>query len=259
MQAVTVQLPSNVSSLVMKKPYVKLHLAGPVNTAMMAAVIDKTGLLIASGQKNVLVEINSPGGDVAAGRRIGIELEAWKKNGITVITSVPTSAASMATYLLTEGSPGHRYIGGDARIMVHQASSGVGANSIEEQRAWLKNFEVINDELMRDMATNCGRPRNEYIDRCRNSHSTNQWLDSGTAINEWGLADKVGVPRLEVAAEIHSRVVNDAQTDLQVTNMSHPPNLPTKHARLSEQWPEDEAYARPDLMSVSAVKSRLRL
>ena len=176
MQAITVSTPANVESLKLKSPYVRVQLTGEVNDAMMQAVIGKTGMLRASGQTSVVVEINSPGGSVYAGRRIAQELRLWKESGIVVITSVPSVAASMGTFLLSSGSKGHRYVGARARIMVHQASSGSAPASIENQRAWFENFDTLNADLMADLASNCGFEAEEFLGRLYRSDTFDQHL-----------------------------------------------------------------------------------
>ena len=82
-------------------------------------------LLLAAGdaRRDVHLYINSPGGSVSAGMAV---YDTMRFVDCDVATYAFGMAAPMGQFLLTGGTPGKRFALPHTRIMMHQASAGVG-------------------------------------------------------------------------------------------------------------------------------------
>jgi ATP-dependent Clp protease protease subunit len=95
--------------------------------------------------KDLMLYINSPGGDVMAGMAIYDTMQAMR---CPVATFCLGQAASMASLLLAAGTPGKRKALPHARLMIHQPLAGMegAATDIEIQaREILKARDTINN------------------------------------------------------------------------------------------------------------------
>jgi ATP-dependent Clp protease protease subunit len=72
-------------------------------------------------EKDVMLYINSPGGELSAGLAIYDTMQFLHCNVATVVTGM---AASMASFLLAAGAPGKRYALPHATVMIHQPLAG---------------------------------------------------------------------------------------------------------------------------------------
>ncbi len=99
-----------------------IFVTGPVEDHMAAIVIAQLLYLESENpDKDISVYINSPGGVVSAGLSIYDTMQFVKPNIATLCLG---QACSMASLLLSAGSPGHRRSLPNARIMVHQPMGG---------------------------------------------------------------------------------------------------------------------------------------
>ena len=132
--------------------------------------------------RDISVYINSPGGEVHAGLAI---MDAMKLNRCDVATYCVGLCASMATVLLTSGTPGKRYAMPNSTIHMHQAMGGAQgqASDIEiEAREAIR----INDKLRLILAENTGQdPERIRRDFDRNFYMTAQ------AAKEYGMIDEI--------------------------------------------------------------------
>lgn len=101
----------------------------------------------------LVVEINSPGGDVMAGLGIYNMLRNWAKDGKTITTRVTGVAASIASIIALAGDK--REMPSNTFAMVHQvANLMVGAYTADE----LRDAAALNDKIT-------GSLRNIYVNR----------------------------------------------------------------------------------------------
>ncbi|VDO94855.1 unnamed protein product [Soboliphyme baturini] len=98
-------------------------LMGPVSIDEMSSLVVAQLLFLQSKShtKPVHMYINSPGGSVTAGLGIYDTMQ-YIRPRIAIATWCIGQASSMASLLLTAGSPGLRYSLPNARIMLHQPS-----------------------------------------------------------------------------------------------------------------------------------------
>jgi ATP-dependent Clp protease, protease subunit len=132
--------------------------------------------------RDISIYINSPGGEVHAGLAI---MDAMHLNRCDVATYCVGLCASMATVLLSSGTPGKRYAMPNSTIHMHQAMGGAQgqASDIEiEAREAIR----INDKLRLILAQNTGQdPERIRRDFDRNFYMTSQ------AAKEYGMIDEI--------------------------------------------------------------------
>lgn len=133
-------------------------------------------------ERDISIYINSPGGEVHAGLAI---YDAMNLNRCDVSTYCVGLSASMATVLLSSGTPGKRYAMPHSTIHMHQAMGGVQgqASDIEiEAREAIR----INDKIRHILAENTG----QSPERIRADFDRNFYMDPQQA-KEYGMIDEI--------------------------------------------------------------------
>jgi ATP-dependent Clp protease protease subunit len=109
-----------------------IFLTGPVEDGMASLIIAQLLFLESeSPKKEIAMYINSPGGVVTSGLAIYDTMQYIKSPVSTVCVGM---AASMGSFLLAAGEPGHRISLPNARIMVHQPSGGFRGQASDIER-----------------------------------------------------------------------------------------------------------------------------
>jgi ATP-dependent Clp protease protease subunit len=134
--------------------------------------------------RDISLYIQSPGGEVHAGLAI---YDAMRLNRCDVATYAVGVCASMATVILSSGTPGKRYAMPHATIHMHQIwiSGGIQgqASDIEiEARETVR----INEIVRRILAENTGQDP----ERIRQDFDRNFWMDAQHA-REYGMIDEI--------------------------------------------------------------------
>ena len=132
--------------------------------------------------RDISIYINSPGGEVHAGLAI---LDAMELNRCDIATYSVGVCASMATVLLSSGTPGKRYAMPNATIHMHQALGGVQgqASDIEiEARETIRLNDLIRDILAKNTGQDPERIRRDFD---RNFYMTAQQA------KEYGMIDEI--------------------------------------------------------------------
>jgi len=132
--------------------------------------------------RDISIYINSPGGEVHAGLAI---MDAMQLNRCDIATYCVGMCASMATVLLSSGTPGKRYAMPSSTIHMHQAMGGVQgqASDIEiEAREAIR----INDKIRMILANNTGQDP----ERIRRDFDRNFYMTAQQAV-EYGMIDEI--------------------------------------------------------------------
>ncbi len=109
-----------------------IFLTGPVEDGMAALITAQLLFLESENpKKEISMYINSPGGVVTSGLAIYDTMQYIRSPVATVCTGM---AASMGSFLLAAGEPGHRVALPNARIMVHQPSGGFRGQASDIER-----------------------------------------------------------------------------------------------------------------------------
>ncbi len=135
--------------------------------------------------KDIDFYIHSPGGSVSAGLAIYDAMQIIKPDVATICVG---QAASMGAVLLAGGAKGKRYCLQNARVMIHQVSSGFQgtAADINVQVAETNRYMEILLELL-------GKHTSQPADKIRKDVDRDYFMSAEQA-QEYGLVDKVLAP-----------------------------------------------------------------
>jgi ATP-dependent Clp protease protease subunit len=130
--------------------------------------------------KDVMLYINSPGGEVTAGLAIYDTMQFLHADVATVCIG---EAASMASFLLAAGASGKRYALPNARVMIHQPLGGFRGQATDIE---IHAREVLRarDELNRLYAQHTGQP----IERIERDTDRDNFMSAEEA-RAYGLVD----------------------------------------------------------------------
>ena len=133
-------------------------------------------------ERDISIYINSPGGEIHAGLAI---YDAMNLNRCDIATYCVGLSASMATVLLSSGTPGKRYVMPHSTIHMHQAMGGVEGQAADieiEARETVR----INDKIREILAQNTG----QTPERIRTDFDRNFYMDAQQA-KEYGMIDEI--------------------------------------------------------------------
>lgn len=106
-----------------------VFLVGPVNDNMASLICAQLLFLESENpDKEIFMYINSPGGVVTSGLSIYDTMQYVRPKISTLCFG---QAASMGSFLLAAGEPGHRYTLPNSRIMIHQPSGGFSGQATD--------------------------------------------------------------------------------------------------------------------------------
>jgi ATP-dependent Clp protease protease subunit len=132
--------------------------------------------------KDVMMYVNSPGGEVTAGLAIYDTIQVLR---CPVATFCVGQAASMASFLLASGAKGKRASLPNARIMIHQPLAGMQGKATDIEihaREILKARDTINALY----AQHTG----QSVDRIRRDTERDNFMSAAEA-QDYGLIDQV--------------------------------------------------------------------
>jgi ATP-dependent Clp protease protease subunit len=139
-------------------------------------------------EKDISLYINSPGGVVTAGMAIYDTMQYLKAPVSTICIG---QAASMGAVLLAAGSPGKRFALPNARIMIHQGSSGFRGNTPDVE-IQVKEVLHLTERLMKILAEHTG----QTFEKVRTDSARDYFMSADEA-KEYGIVDEVFVGRTE--------------------------------------------------------------
>jgi len=160
---------------------------GPIEDGMAALVCAQLLFLEAENPKRPIeMYINSPGGVVTAGFAIYDTMQYLKS---PVATTCMGFAASMGSFLLMAGEPGHRVALPNARIMVHQGSGGFQGKASDIARH-AKDVLETQQKINALYAKHCGRT----VEEVEEALDRDNFMSAEEAL-AWGLVDRVNGAR----------------------------------------------------------------
>jgi ATP-dependent Clp protease protease subunit len=132
--------------------------------------------------KDIMLYINSPGGDVSAGLAI---YDTMQFLHCDVATYCMGQAASMGSFLLAAGTKGKRYALPHARVMIHQPLAGFRgqATDIDIHAREILTVRATLNELY---AKHTGQP----VDKIQHDTERDNFMSPAQAM-EYGLIDEV--------------------------------------------------------------------
>jgi len=160
-----------------------IFLGSEVKDANANAICAQLLLLDAEeSERDIWLYINSPGGSVDSGMAIYDTMQFVKSDVATVSMGL---AASMGQVLLCAGAAGKRYALPHSRIMMHQASGGIGGTAsdirIQAEQAIL---------LKRDMARLIAEHTGQTFEQIELDFERDRWFTAQQA-KDYGFVDHV--------------------------------------------------------------------
>ena len=138
--------------------------------------------LDSSGDDDITISINSPGGVCYDGLSIIDTIDYVKSDVSTICAGM---AASMGAVILSAGEKGKRYALPHSRVMIHQPLGGVNGQAtdilIEAEQ-----IKILKEELCGILADNSGQTLEKVLEDCER----NKWMIASQA-KEYGLIDDI--------------------------------------------------------------------
>lgn len=145
-----------------------------------------------SDQPVIPIVIDSYGGIVDSLFSMVSDIQNAEK---TVATIVVGKAMSCGAALMTMGSDGYRFIDKNARVMIHEVSSGEWGK-VTDFTARADETKRLNQQIFTLMAVNCGKPEDYFVKEMFNRNNADWYLTAEEAVKH-GLANKVRIPKME--------------------------------------------------------------
>lgn len=164
-----------------------IMLQGEVNSQMANIIIAQL-LLLESENPNadISMYIQSPGGEVDAGRAILDTMQYIKANVSTIGMGL---VASMGSVLLAAGEKGKRFALPHSRIMIHQPLAGT-QGQITDMEIHVAEFSKLKKESAKMMAEFTGKTEKQLHDAMERDN-----FMSATEAKEFGLIDEVMIKK----------------------------------------------------------------
>ena len=170
-----------------------IFLGGPIDDDVANLVIAQ--LLYLEGEdpdKDIMLYVNSPGGDLIASLAIYDTMQYVRPDIATICVGL---AASGGALVLAGGAKGKRSSLPYSRIMIHQPWGGAqGTTSDIDIQA--KEFLKMRALMSEILARHTGQP----LERIERDTDRNFWMDAVTA-REYGILDEVILPRERLKAK----------------------------------------------------------
>jgi ATP-dependent Clp protease protease subunit len=133
-------------------------------------------------KRDIMLYVNSPGGDVSAGLAIYDTMQHVHCDVATVCMGL---AASMGSFLLAAGTRGKRYALPHARVMLHQPLAGFQGQATDIE---IHAREVLHarDTLNELLARHTGQP----VERIKHDTERDNFMSAADA-KDYGLIDEV--------------------------------------------------------------------
>ena len=155
-----------------------------------------------TGQTIIPVVIDSYGGQVYS---LMSMISAINASELPVATIVEGKAMSCGVVLFSCGTEGLRFITPEATLMIHDVASGAFGKN-EEIQASAKETKRLNKQIYEILADNCNKPKNYFWKEVQRRGRAD-WFITPTKAKKLGLADKLGMPKLQVDIKVDINLV----------------------------------------------------
>lgn len=159
-----------------------IHMVGEVTDEMAASVVAQLLHLASTGDEDIYLYINSPGGSVSAGMAIYDTMQYIEPDVATVCLG---RAASMGAVILSGGAKGKRMILPHGEVMIHQPSGGMAGQASELLIA-AEHIKATKKMLNELLSENCGKAYEQVVQDTERDF----WMRAGEAL-EYGVVDAV--------------------------------------------------------------------
>ena len=159
-----------------------VFISGEIDDNLANRVIAELLYLDSTGNEDINIYINSPGGSVSAGMAIYDTMNFVKSDVSTICLGM---AASMGAFLLSSGKKGKRYALPNSEIMIHQPLGGAKGQATEIKIA-AEQILKTKEKLNKILSENTGQDLKKVEQDTERDH----FLDANEAL-DYGLIDKI--------------------------------------------------------------------
>lgn len=159
-----------------------VFISGEIDDNLANRVIAELLYLDSTGNEDINIYINSPGGSVSAGMAIYDTMNFVKSDVSTTCLGI---AASMAAFLLSSGKKGKRYILPNADVMIHQPLGGAQGQATDIKIASDRIID-LRKRLNRIFSKNTS----QSLKKIEKDTERDNYLSAKEAL-EYGLVDKI--------------------------------------------------------------------
>ena len=159
-----------------------VFISGEIDDNLANRVIAELLYLDSTGNEDINIYINSPGGSVSAGTAIYDTMNFVKSDVSTTCLGI---AASMAAFLLSSGKKGKRYILPNADVMIHQPLGGAQGQATDIKIASDRIID-LRKRLNRILSKNTS----QSLKKIEKDTERDNYLSAKEAL-EYGLVDKI--------------------------------------------------------------------
>lgn len=160
-----------------------IFIGSPINDNVANAVIAQLLFLESQDQKkDIIVYLNTPGGDVYSGLAIYDTMQYVKPDISTICVGL---AASMGAVLLAAGAKGKRYALPNSQILIHQVMGGAQGQAVDVDIA-ARQIIKVKEKLNRILAKHTGQDM-KTIEK----DSDRDYYMASEEAKDYGLIDKI--------------------------------------------------------------------
>ena len=159
-----------------------VFISGEIDDNLANRVIAELLYLDSTGNEDINIYINSPGGSVSSGMAIYDTMNFVKSDVSTTCLGI---AASMAAFLLSSGKKGKRYILPNADVMIHQPLGGAQGQATDIKIASDRIID-LRKRLNRILSKNTS----QSLKKIEKDTERDNYLSAKEAL-EYGLVDKI--------------------------------------------------------------------
>lgn len=160
-----------------------IFVGGGVETHMVNSIVAQMLFLEKKDpDKDIIMYINSPWGEVYSGMAIYDTMQYVKCDVVTICTGL---AASMGSMLLVGGTKGKRFMLPHSRVMIHQPL-GWSRGQITDMQIAVEEGVKLKEILTRIMSDRTG----QAYDKVASDMERDRWLSSDDAL-AYGIVDKI--------------------------------------------------------------------
>lgn len=155
-----------------------------IDEQMSNIVMSQLLYLDSTGNQDISVYINSPGGSVYDGNGILDVMDFVQCNVRTICTGL---AASMAAIILSNGEKGKRYALPRSRVMIHQPSISRTGGSASDLQITVNELNRIKTESYETLSKNTGKTVEEIEKLC----DRDKWYSAKEAKEDLNIIDDI--------------------------------------------------------------------
>lgn len=153
-----------------------------INAKTASDIVAKLLYLDSESNEDIIIYINSPGGEISSGFMIYDTMNFIKSDIQTI--SLGTSA-SMAAILLLSGTKGKRKILPNSNVMLHDLSGGT-TGKYSDIMVEVKEMQKVHEKIFSIIKQNTNLTEEQIKENLKNDF----WLNSQEAL-KYGIVDKI--------------------------------------------------------------------